>query len=89
MSKDNQDAAHEGLLRFIGLTFRSVWSLELLSLLRTCPGAGWTRDQMIESLRASEQVLSRSIEDHCSYFGRLNGGRLLCAAAWKLTTLAS
>lgn len=32
-------------------------------LLRSQPDQGWTRDRMIESLRASEQVLTRSIED--------------------------
>lgn len=64
MSRDDQRRAEdEGLLRFIRLTFRSVWSVELLLLLRSRPDQVWTRDQLIQSLRASDQVLSRSVDD--------------------------
>jgi hypothetical protein len=43
--------------------FGSIWSLELLLLLRSRPEHHWTREEMIDALRASEQVLTRSTAD--------------------------
>ena len=53
----------ESLTRFISSAFRSIWSLELLLLVRSGPTHGWTQGELIEGLRASEQVLARSIAD--------------------------
>ncbi|GAO39159.1 hypothetical protein SCH01S_28_00170 [Sphingomonas changbaiensis NBRC 104936] len=49
--------------RFMRSAFGSIWSLELLLLLRSQPEHRWTREELIESLRASEQVLTRSTAD--------------------------
>lgn len=56
-------AGDESLTRFILSAFRSIWSLELLLLVRGRPDHGWTQDELIDGLRASEQVLARSIGD--------------------------
>ena len=49
--------------RFMRSAFGSIWSLELLLLLRSRPEHCWTRQELIESLRASEQVLTKSTAD--------------------------
>jgi hypothetical protein len=49
--------------RFMRSAFGSIWSLELLLLLRSRPDHRWSRNELIESLRASEQVLTRSTAD--------------------------
>jgi hypothetical protein len=49
--------------RFMRSAFGSIWSLELLLLLRSRPEHDWTRRELIESLRASEQVLTKSTAD--------------------------
>ena len=49
--------------RFMRSAFGSIWSLELLLLLRSKPEHCWTRQELIESLRASEQVLTKSTAD--------------------------
>jgi hypothetical protein len=49
--------------RFMRSAFGSIWSLELLLLLRSKPEHCWTRRELIESLRASEQVLTKSTAD--------------------------
>lgn len=53
----------ESLSRFIASAFRSIWSLELLLLVRSRPEHRWSNDELIGGLRASEQVLARSIAD--------------------------
>lgn len=49
--------------RFMRSAFGSIWSLELLLLLRSRPEHCWSRGELIESLRASEQVLTKSTAD--------------------------
>ena len=49
------------LTRFIRSTFRSVWSLELLCLLRQHPDRDWTPDEMVAALRASDLIVRESI----------------------------
>lgn len=51
----------DDLLRFIGSSFRSVWALELLLLLKREP-RGWTASELVSTLRASELVVSQAIE---------------------------
>jgi len=48
------------LSRFIASSFPSVWSLELLLLLKA-ERRLWTQDQLIGSLRASELVVSQAL----------------------------
>ena len=47
---------------FIRLTFRSVWSLELLLLLRQRPDHLWPVAELIAGLRASQHVISQSLD---------------------------
>lgn len=53
----------DSLARFIKSAFRSIWSLELLLLVRGRPDHGWSHDELIGALRASEQVLAGGIAD--------------------------
>ena len=50
----------DDLLRFIGASFRSVWALELLLLVRQ-ERRVWSRDELISTLRASELVVNKVI----------------------------
>jgi hypothetical protein len=50
------------LFRFIGSSFRSVWALELLLLVRGEPRS-WSRDELISTLRASELVVNKAIDE--------------------------
>lgn len=49
------------ILRFIASSFPSVWALELLLLLKG-DGAPCTRADLIERLRASELVITKSFD---------------------------
>lgn len=46
---------------FVRSTFPSVWSLELLSLLRRSGQSTWTPTQLVTALRASDLVVSQSV----------------------------
>ncbi|NNM76572.1 hypothetical protein HJG53_06610 [Sphingomonas sp. ID1715] len=48
---------------FIRSSFGSIWSLELLLTLWRHRDRQWRRAELIETLRASEQVLARSCSD--------------------------
>jgi biotin operon repressor len=52
----------DDLLGFIGASFRSVWALELLLLLKREPRL-WSRDELISTLRASELVVNKAIDE--------------------------
>jgi hypothetical protein len=52
--------ADESLKRFIPATFRSVWSLELLLLLKQRPGLH-RRDELIARLHGSELVVTQAL----------------------------
>lgn len=47
--------------RFIRSGFRSIWSLELLLLLRR-ERRPWSREELIAALRASELVISNALD---------------------------
>ncbi len=49
------------LTRFIRSTFRSVWSLELLCLLRKHDERAWTPAELVAALRASDLIVSQSL----------------------------
>ena len=53
-------AVTEELSRFIASSFRSVWALELLLLLKKEP-RHWPHDELITRLRASDLVVSQAI----------------------------
>ena len=48
--------------QFLRSTFTSVWSLELLLLLRQRPDHDWSEAELVEALRASKLVVSRSLQ---------------------------
>ena len=52
----------DDLLRFIGSSFRSVWALELLLLLKREPRA-WSGDELVSTLRASDLVVTKAIDE--------------------------
>lgn len=47
--------------RFIQSSFRSVWSLELLLLLKRDPRP-WSQDAIVNAMRASQLVVSQALE---------------------------
>ena len=49
-------------LAFIKDSFRSVWSLELLRILKSDPSRSWARAELVERLRASDSVVEQSID---------------------------
>ena len=49
-------SAEDDVAPFIGSSFRSVWSLELLLLLKR-DRRPWTHEQLVVALRASDQVV--------------------------------
>ena len=51
----------EDLLRFIESSFRSVWALELLLILKSERRA-WRPDELVSTMRASELVVSKAID---------------------------
>lgn len=48
---------------FIRATFRSVWALELLSLLRKNRGLPLSHREMVDGLRASDYVVVQSLDN--------------------------
>lgn len=50
------------LLSFIRDTYRSVWSMELMLLLKSEPRRAWRRDELVDRLRASEAVVVQGVE---------------------------
>jgi hypothetical protein len=51
----------DDLLPFITSSFRSVWALELLLVLKSEPRA-WPRAELVSTLRASELVVSKALD---------------------------
>jgi DNA-binding IclR family transcriptional regulator len=49
-------------IAFIRDSFRSVWSLELLLLLKADPGRGWSSTELVERLRGSDSVVRQSVD---------------------------
>jgi len=56
-------ADQKTLESFIASSFRSVWSLELLRHLASDPHTWFTPDQLILALRASDAVVSQSVDN--------------------------
>ena len=51
---------HE-LLSFVTSSFRSVWALELLLVLKS-EGRTWPRSELVATMRASELVVSKALD---------------------------
>ena len=54
--------ADQEVASFIRATFRSIWSLELLFLLRTERERLWSRPEMVARLRASDLVVNQGLD---------------------------
>jgi DNA-binding transcriptional regulator PaaX len=52
--------SREQVSRFIQSSFRSVWSLEVLLLLKR-ERRSWTSEEIVAALRASELIISQSV----------------------------
>ena len=52
----------DDLLRLIGSSFRSVWALELLRLLKREPRS-WTAAELVAALRASDLVVNKALDE--------------------------
>jgi hypothetical protein len=52
----------EQIAGFIQSSFRSVWTLELLLHLARTEDRGWTPQELVDALRASDSIVSRGIE---------------------------
>lgn len=48
---------------FVRATFRSVWALELLCMLRKNPGRSLSHREMVDGLRASDFVVTQSLDN--------------------------
>ena len=55
------NSAEDSVLRFVSASFPSVWALELLLALKR-ERRSWTRAELIATLRASEQVVSKALD---------------------------
>lgn len=53
----------EQLTRFVRDTFGSVWTLELLLLVRSSPHVCWSTGNLVKTLRASESVVNQGIQN--------------------------
>ena len=51
----------DDLLRFIGSSFRSVWALELLLILKR-ERRPWTHAELVETTRSSDLVVSKALD---------------------------
>ena len=51
----------DDLIRFIGSSFRSVWALELLLVLKR-DARVWSREELVANMRASELVVSKALD---------------------------
>jgi hypothetical protein len=49
------------LADFIRGAFPSVWTLELLLLLKSEPGRGWTRQELVDKLRGSDPIVIQGV----------------------------
>ena len=55
--------ARDDVEDFVRVTFRSVWALELLCMLRKNRDRSLTHREMVDSLRASDFVVSQSLDN--------------------------
>src|SRR5688572_14451768 len=57
-TRERSLAAGEELIGFIRDTFRSVWAIELLLLLKKTPQRTWSTAELVTELRASEHIVT-------------------------------
>jgi hypothetical protein len=54
-------SSDQNLLQFITSSFRSVWALELLLVLKREPRT-WLRSELVTTMRASDLVISKALD---------------------------
>ena len=54
-------SSNEEILRFIASSFRSVWALELLLVLKS-EERSWSHEELVTTMRASELVVTRALD---------------------------
>lgn len=54
-------SSNEDILRFIASSFRSVWALELLLVLKSEPRS-WSSDELVTTMRASDLVVTKGLD---------------------------
>lgn len=55
--------SEEAVLDFAASSFNSVWSLELLLVLKRNPDRSWEADELIRELRSSQVVVAGALEN--------------------------
>jgi hypothetical protein len=53
-------SSNDEILRFIASSFRSVWALELLLVLKSDPRA-WSHEELVSTMRASDLVVAKAL----------------------------
>lgn len=53
-------SSNDEILRFIASSFRSVWALELLLVLKS-EQRSWSHEELVATMRASELVVTRAL----------------------------
>jgi len=51
----------DDLISFIDAAIPSVWALDLMILMRSEAGRGWTSEALISTLRASDQIVAENL----------------------------
>lgn len=54
--------ARQEISAFIRSSFRSVWSLELMCILRKAPDRSWSQAELVAAMRSSELVVQQSVD---------------------------
>ena len=54
-------SSNEEILRFIASSFRSVWALELLLVLKS-EQRNWSREELVSTMRASDLVVTKGLD---------------------------
>ena len=54
-------SSNDEILRFIPSSFRSVWALELLLVLKS-EHRSWSRDELVATMRASDLVVTKGLD---------------------------
>ena len=85
-------ASNEEIAEFVRATFRSVWALELLILLRKNDERMLTVGEMVAALRGSELVVAQSLESLAAaglILADPEGGARYAPASKKIAALVS
>ena len=54
-------SSNDEILRFIASSFRSIWALELLLVVKSARRS-WSREELVATMRASDLVVSKALD---------------------------